>query len=137
MTLHRFKAAFDPPSVELGSFSLLIGRNGSGKSTVLEVFSGSILTLRRDAREASERYRGVLDVVNLRSQTKPPYFAVELEWKEQKGTGVALRYQVKVEADSDAAPRIVEETLVESSGARGLRDLIRTDANGRELVQAA
>jgi predicted ATPase len=135
VTLHRFKAAFDPPSVELGSFSLLIGRNGSGKSTVLEALQWIDTTLRRDAREASERYRGVLDVVNLRSQTKPPYFAVELVWKEHDDEGVSLRYHVKVEADHDAAPRIVEETLTEYSGERALRDLIRTKAKGRELVQ--
>lgn len=36
MTLKRFKAAFEPGPIELRPFNVLIGRNGSGKSTVIE-----------------------------------------------------------------------------------------------------
>lgn len=133
--LHRFKAAFDPPPVELGSLSLLIGRNGSGKSTVLEALQWIDTTLRRDAREACERYRGMLDLVNLRSQVKVPYFALDLTWREAGDPeGVGYRYHIKVEATSDNTPAIVEETLVSLVGDIQNKELIETSNEGRVVA---
>lgn len=133
--LHRFKAAFDPPPVELGSLSLLIGRNGSGKSTVLEALQWIDTTLRRDAREACERYRGMLDLVNLRSQVKVPYFALDLTWREAGDPeGVGYRYHIKVEATSDNTPAIVEETLVSLVGNSQNEELIETSNEGRVVA---
>jgi predicted ATPase len=133
--LHRFKAAFEPPPVQLQPFSLLIGRNGSGKSTVLEALQWIDTTLRRDAREASERYRGILDVVNLRSQVKTPYFGVDLEWENPSMGNATYRYSVKVQATEDSTPEIVHETLAEFVGDKPMRDLILAGAEGRELVE--
>lgn len=130
--LHRFKAAFDPPPVELRSLSLLIGRNGSGKSTVLEALQWIDTTLRRDAREACERYRGMLDLVNLRSQVRVPYFALDLTWREAADPeGVGYRYHIKVEATPDNTPAIVEETLVSLVGENQTEELIETSGEGR------
>ncbi len=134
VSLHRFKAAFDPPAVELGPFSLLIGRNGSGKSTVLEALQWIDTTLRRDAREATERYRGVLDVVNLRSQVNVPYFGVDLLWEENRTQGRRYNYHLKVVASDDNTPVIIEETLTASSGDIPSEELIRTSDTGRQLV---
>lgn len=130
--LHRFKAAFDPPPVALRSLSLLIGRNGSGKSTVLEALQWIDTTLRRDAREACERYRGMLDLVNLRSQVKVPYFALDLTWREAADPeGVGYRYHIKVEATPDNTPAIVEETLISLVGENETEKLIETSGEGR------
>lgn len=133
--LHRFKAAFDPPAVELGPFSLLIGRNGSGKSTVLEALQWIDTTLRRDALEACERYRGMLDLVNLRSQVRVPYFALGLTWRDTDSPdGAGYSYYVKVEATNDNTPAIVEETLFGLRGDRVEAELIATSEEGRHLV---
>lgn len=131
--LHRFKAAFDPPAVELSAYSLLIGRNGSGKSTVLEALQWIDTTLRRDAREACDRYRGVLDLVNLRSQVKVPYFAVDLTWFNST-TDETYRYHLKVEATGDNTPAIVEERLVAYVEDRVTEELIVTADEGRQIV---
>jgi predicted ATPase len=134
VSLHRFKAAFDPPPVKLKPFSLLIGRNGSGKSTVLEALQWIDTTLRRDAREATERYRGVLDVVNLRSQVKVPYFEVELVWEEAEEPSLRYRYNVKVIASTDNTPEISYESLTITRNDGSADELIRTTADGRQLV---
>jgi predicted ATPase len=134
VSLHRFKAAFDPPPVKLQPFSLLIGRNGSGKSTVLEALQWIDTTLRRDAREATERYRGVLDVVNLRSQGKVPYFEVELVWDDTEKPSPRYRYTVKVISSEDNTPEISQESLRVISADGAFEELIRTTADGRQLV---
>jgi predicted ATPase len=57
VTLRSFKAAFKPGAIPLRAFNVIIGRNGSGKSTLLEALQWIDTTMRRDAREASDRYR--------------------------------------------------------------------------------
>jgi predicted ATPase len=70
VTMERFKAAFKPGPIQLQPFNVLIGRNGSGKSTRIEALQWLDTTIRRDAREASDRYFGVRDLVNLRSRAE-------------------------------------------------------------------
>lgn len=133
VSLHRFKAAFEPPAVKLDPVTLLIGRNGSGKSTVLEALQWIDATVRRDAREACQRYRGMLDLVNLRSQVKVPYFAVGLEWEDREESNVRYKYFVKVEATRENTPSIVQEELTVKRGDSS-EDLIVTTSRGRQLT---
>src|SRR2546423_440179 len=78
--LERFKAAFKPAEVQLRPFTVLIGRNGSGKSTLVEALQWIDTAMRRDAREASDRYPKLSDLINYRSHTAPLYFVVRLAW---------------------------------------------------------
>lgn len=82
--LERFKAAFMPPAVHLGKFNLIVGRNGSGKSTLLEALQWVDGTLRQDARTALERYFGIHDVINVRSQLSPLRFSSRLAGQESR-----------------------------------------------------
>src|SRR4051794_16053754 len=77
--MERFKAAFKPNPIPLRPFNIVIGRNGSGKSTLLEALQWLDTTIRRDAREACDRYYGSRDLINLRSKATP-YFLLELTW---------------------------------------------------------
>jgi predicted ATPase len=88
--LERFKAAFKPAPIKLRPFNVVIGRNGSGKSTLIEALQWLDATIRRDAREACDRYHGIRDLINLRSQTDVPFFQLTLKWH-------FLRYEVKVQ----------------------------------------
>src|SRR6478609_4960067 len=78
--IERFKAAFKPKAIPLRPFNVVIGRNGSGKSTLLEALQWLDTTLRRDAREACDRYYGSRDLINLRSQSEKSYFELALTW---------------------------------------------------------
>ncbi len=112
VNLERFKAAFRPKPIPLGLFNVVIGRNGSGKSTLLEALQWLDTTMRRDAREASERYSGITDLINLRSQAEVPYFRLTLTWIGDSGQELPLRYELKVEAEGQpATPFIAEEKL--------------------------
>lgn len=108
--LERFKAAFKPKPVQLGAFNVVIGRNGSGKSTLLEALQWLDVTIRRDAREACDRYFGISDLINLRSQALVPHFKLRLVWSmgdKQR----PIRYRLKVE-EQDDIPVIADEQLV-------------------------
>lgn len=112
VTLRSFKAAYEPAPIALRPFNVIIGRNGSGKSTLLEALQWVDTALRRDVREALDRYRGIRDVVNLRSQEAVPSFHLELSWRSREWTEelAPLRYLVQVQAH-DNSPIIARESL--------------------------
>jgi predicted ATPase len=108
--LERFKAAFQPPSVPLAPFNLVIGRNGSGKSTLLEALQWVDGTLRQDARTALQRYYGIHDVINVRSQLTPPAFLLKLGWTAEPSEA-EIFYEIQVNEDKDgSSPVIRSET---------------------------
>jgi energy-coupling factor transporter ATP-binding protein EcfA2 len=78
MTLKRFKAAFEPGPIELRPFNVLIGRNGSGKSTVIEALQWIEQSLRDSPNKACDWYFGVRDLCNLRTASGEPYFAIRV-----------------------------------------------------------
>lgn len=136
VTLRAFKAAYEPKPIALRPFNVIIGRNGSGKSTLLEALQWMDTAIRRDVREALDRYRGIQDVVNLRSQDAVPGFEFALSWdtREPSAAFSPLRYSVRVEANNRAV-RIAHESLTlltggESSG----EELIGRGSQGGRLV---
>jgi len=108
--IQRFKAAFEPAPIKLSPFNVVIGRNGSGKSTLLEALQWVDATIRRDAREACDRYLGIRDLINLRSQEIPSYFELVLTWPGQEPAEPSVRYRVRVE-DYEGDPWIAQEEL--------------------------
>jgi predicted ATPase len=132
--LKRFKAAFDPKPVRLGSFNVIIGRNGSGKSTLLEALQWLDVTLRRDAREASDRYFGTADLVNLRTQSTVPSFEVVLKWEAKDDGARTWRYKVQVEDRSGVAQ--VSREQLDRLGSKGRREktFIATSRGERRVL---
>lgn len=131
--IERFKAAFKPNPIKLNPFNVVIGRNGSGKSTLLEALQWVDATIRRDAREASDRYFGIQDLINLRSRTSPPYFELKLTWPSQNGDP-AVRYRVRVEAAS-GAPQIAQEELFTLRSGGGPHDrYLVTERSGERVL---
>ena len=134
VTLRSFKAAFKPQPIPLQAFNVIIGRNGSGKSTLLEALQWLDTTMRRDAREASDRYHGVQDLVNLRSQSEVLGFELILVWSTSEGQGYPFRYGVKVEEEGGIA-RIAREGLVSlRDSGRVAETFITTSETGERMV---
>jgi predicted ATPase len=135
--LERFKAAFKPDPVSLRPFNVVIGRNGSGKSTLLEALQWLDTTIRRDARDASDRYFGVGDLVNLRSQTAVLYFQLALTWASEETEVPRLRYQVRVE-EADGTPFIAQEELVTLRASGRVQDVyLSTKEPGVRFINAS
>lgn len=131
--IQRFKAAFKPAPIPLRPFNVVIGRNGSGKSTLLEALQWLDVTLRRDAREASDRYYGIRDLINLRSQAAQPFFDLTLTWRADAPESLPVRYRVKVE-EREGAPFIAEEDLsILKEDGRVLRRFLEIAAPGERV----
>lgn len=134
VTLRSFKAAFKPRPVPLQPFNVIIGRNGSGKSTLLEALQWVDTAMRRDAREASDRYHGVRDLVNLRSRDAVPSFGITLTWSAGGEGTYPFRYQLEVEEDEGTANITLEELVSFGESGRALLDFITTDDPGVRVM---
>ncbi|MFY9821836.1 MAG: AAA family ATPase [Thermoanaerobaculia bacterium] len=131
--IQRFKAAFKPDPIQLSRFNVVIGRNGSGKSTLLEALQWLDATIRRDAREACDRYYGIRDLINLRSQSEKPYFELSLTWSSKTADNLPLRYEVRVE-DRDGTPVIAREELAAVRKGPRLKRYIYPRGDERVIV---
>ena len=132
--MRSFKAAYEPRPIPLQPFNVIIGRNGSGKSTLLEALQWIDTTMRRDAREASDRYHGIRDLVNLRSRSAVPSFGITLTWSPGADGARSLRYQLEVQEDQETA-RIANETLTFLDNSENTRPrLISTLGPGDRTV---
>lgn len=137
VSLRHFKAAYHPDSIELRPFNVIIGRNGSGKSTLLEALQWIDTTLRRDAREASDRYQGSRDLVNLRVREEGGSFTLTLKWRTNGDDHGRFRYAVEVKDDLGIA-RVISEELVElNRRGRAIKRFVTTENGGRALETGA
>lgn len=134
--LERFKAAFRPEPLPISPFTVIVGRNGSGKSTVLEALQWLDLALRQDAVQACERYSGIHDLLNIRSRGENTrYFKFILTWREfgrgESSKAPTARYEIRVNESLDGRPLVHSETLVLRRGdERGEIPIIETEVEG-------
>lgn len=117
--LERFKAAFQPGRIRMYPLTVVIGRNGSGKSTLLEALQWIDTAMRYDCKVACERYHGIHDLVNLRSQAKPLFFRLETEWSPSRDASddeSGWHYGIRVEEAARVSdPVLTQEYLYSGS----------------------
>lgn len=135
----RFKAAWKPSAVKLGDFNVIVGRNGSGKSTLLEALQWLDSAIRRDTREASERFRGVTDLINFRSRPRerPQYFLLDLYWEPvEDETGLEhVEYYLRID-DEEGAAMVGAERLTAKRVGRMLDWIVETTERGSRSIGA-
>jgi hypothetical protein len=85
-------------------------------------------TVRHDARQASDRYFGAADLVNLRAKSQ--YFQLVLKWGET-GREPRWRYTARVANDAGLARVESEELALLSKTGRMVRPYISTEAGIR------
>ncbi|HPH25932.1 MAG TPA: AAA family ATPase [Pseudomonadota bacterium] len=124
----QFKSVFKEQAVQLAPFTVLIGRNGSGKSTFIEALQWMDAALRKDANAACDPYRGMRDLVNKRSVRRK--FFIALNWtldSEERYESVAppqppelIGYSIEVEAVAHQAVISREQLRTEAASVKKL-----------------
>src|SRR5262249_9003269 len=100
VTVEGFKAV-RRATLDLGEFTLLIGRNGAGKSSVLEAIQWLQESLLRGLGEATaSRYRKFHDLMNRRSKD----VRIDLRFA-RPGRAVPVHYEIHVKPTRDGAHR--------------------------------
>lgn len=122
--LSRFKAAYQTPAIELKPLTVLIGRNGSGKSTMLEALQWIHTAWRHDVRKACDDYAPIEDIINLRAETRQS-FRLQLTWDQEESPWA---YTLKVGVVEKGIPLIEVETLTVGR-TKGMKHSIMTETN--------
>lgn len=99
LTLERFKSFKGPETIELAPLNLIVGRNNSGKSTLIQSLLLLQQTLRDPDPSVTLRLEGLVDAFSLRELTygwprgdghlKGP--SITLRWKTMIRTGAVLK----------------------------------------------
>lgn len=126
----NFKVIADSTLLPLQSFTMFIGRNGSGKSSLLEALDWLGHAVSDDVETATEHFQRISDVI-YRFGNERRVFGITLVFDPQDiSAGDEITYRLEIGMDETSqSPRILTEELIAS-----MRDgddfLIRTIAEG-------
>lgn len=112
VTLAYFKAVREPQTVPLRPFNVLIGRNGVGKSTLLEALHWIDTAARHTTDTACDRYRGASSLLNNLHPEDSPRF--ELATRLVSETDGFADYSCLIEARGQEARVESESLLIDS-----------------------
>ncbi len=126
--VQNFKVIEDTGLLPIQPLMAIIGRNGSGKSSLVEAIDWLGRTAAEDAETATEPFQRIRDVINGWDEDPGRTFSITLVFDSQDSSlGGDLVYRVEVGSDRDGiVPQIRSEEL--SGAERGeLSFLIRTE----------
>ena len=103
LRLRNFKSIADC-DVELNHLTLLVGRNGSGKSNFMDALAFTADALRSSLDHAI-RSRGGIDEVRRRSTGHPHNFSVRLEFGLADGRAATYEYEIAARRNSFSVKR--------------------------------
>lgn len=95
VTLERFKSYYEPTSVELAPLTVVIGRNNSGKSSILQALLLLKQTLAHPRREVPLHFEGLVDALHLRELTS----GWPAPAKHVNGPTLAIQWQADVDVE--------------------------------------
>lgn len=129
----NFKIINDSSLVPLKPLTLLIGRNGSGKSSLIEVLDWLGKAVHSGATEATEQFHNITDILNGWATDPSRTFGITLEFDPQDASvGEKILYRVEVGVrESDQLPCITYEQL-SCKSIEGENISIRSDGSTRE-----
>jgi predicted ATPase len=131
--IKNFKVIKDSSLLDLQPLTVLIGRNGSGKSSLIEALDWLGLAVAEGAEVATEPFQNINDVLSGWRTKKSPNLSIKLAADPQDiSAGEGVVYQVEVNAAKDSGmPTIVYEELVVKN-RDGDSPLIRTVGDARQ-----
>ncbi|MCC7109385.1 MAG: AAA family ATPase, partial [Deltaproteobacteria bacterium] len=133
ISVERFKSYFAPTRVELAPLTIVLGRNNSGKSTLIQALLLLKQTLAEVRPEVPLRLDGLVDALSLRELTSgwPPANGrivgptIEVEWESEVDIDEAV-----AEARNPDRANLAKHTLNwlgSATGQRAVRTRLRID----------
>lgn len=127
ITIESFKAISSPTTIPLRDFNVVIGRNSSGKSSIIESLEWLSDCITLGASMATKQFRRIDDIVYSGSDS----FDISLSFNPNDlSVGSKVVYSISV-AKSDGLPKILKEYLAYQNGSQ-ISDRIKTIENNRE-----
>jgi len=119
ITLERFKSYYKTTSIDLAPLTVVIGRNNSGKSTILQALLLLKQTLAHPRREVPLHFEGYVDALHLRELTS----GWPVANGHVKGPTIGVRWEAEV--DLERARSVTRqpnaEALAKHTGLRWLQ----------------
>jgi predicted ATPase len=111
--VQNFKVIEDTGLLPVQPLMAIIGRNGSGKSSLVEALDWLSLAVAEDAEAATEPFQRICDVINGWDEDPTRTFSITLVFDPQDTSlGTELVYRVEIGGDADGVvPQIVFEEL--------------------------
>lgn len=114
--LERFKAAYTPKKpIELHNLNAIIGRNGAGKSTVVEALQWVDTALRLDILRASQRFNGIHNLINYGVGPRSKRFLIQMTWVCHDYPSLSVDYKLEIGQRYDN-PYVYGEDLTARDG---------------------
>jgi len=134
--IKNFKIIEDSSQLSLQPFTVLIGRNGSGKSSIVESLDWLGQAAYSGAMSATEPFQRIRDIVRDWEPDASPNFRIELVFDTEDISVGDVFYQLEVGASDNTGetPKIVYEEL---HTALGTSKLIQTDGGTRKKLDAS
>ncbi len=131
ISIKGFKAISDEVELPLRPFNVIIGRNGSGKSSALEALNWLGTCLSEGAKKATKPFHRIDDLIN----SSTSLFELSLEFDPRDlSIGDFINYRISVVKKNDEPSITKEELIYPAQGETGHR-IITTD-QGREYQLA-
>lgn len=112
LTIRNFRSIRHLDRLELGRFHVLVGPNGSGKTTFLDAIEFLRDSLATSPREAVERRAPNFEDLTFNRQGG----FIELQFEVEADERV-LTYEILLKADADLGVKVHEESLGDTSGS--------------------
>lgn len=111
--VQNFKVIEDSGLLSLEPLMVIIGRNGSGKSSLVEALDWLGRAAAEDAEAATEPFQRIRDVINGWDDDPTRTFSITLVFDpEDASLGTELVYRVEIGSDADGVvPQVVFEEL--------------------------
>lgn len=132
--ISNFKVIADSGLLPLRQFMVLIGRNGSGKSSIIEALDWLGLALSQDAEAATEGFQRMSDIIRFWTEDNDRRAEITIEFDPRDvSIGDKIIYTVHIGSEPDGTPFIAYENL-SISGRDSDKTIIRTDPSTKVRV---